>query len=132
MGYGGTNPPIGYDLMNDVGTEGYLIDQRGPHYFDVRAEAVYLSATKRSARTSTSRQQRRWSGPIVLSSVSSNTTDEPGFRIIGRYDICPLSVLEFGYMGIFDFEDEASFTDTDAAASLFSLFSEFGTDPTHA
>ena len=42
MGAGGTNPPVGYDLMNDVGIEGYMVDQRGPHYFDIRAEAVYL------------------------------------------------------------------------------------------
>ena len=40
MGCGGTDPPIGYDLMNDVGMEGDFHDQRGPHYFDIRAEAV--------------------------------------------------------------------------------------------
>ena len=46
MGAGGTDPPIGYDLMNDVGMEGDLVDQRGPHYFDIRAEAVYLHRDK--------------------------------------------------------------------------------------
>ena len=45
-GCGGTDPPIGYDLMNDVGMEGDLVDQRGPHYFDIRAEAVYLHRDK--------------------------------------------------------------------------------------
>ena len=43
---GGTDPPIGYDLMNDVGMEGDLADQRGPHYFDIRVEAVYLHRDK--------------------------------------------------------------------------------------
>ena len=46
MGAGGTDPPIGYDLMNDVGIEGNLVDQRGPHYFDIRAEAVFLQRDK--------------------------------------------------------------------------------------
>jgi hypothetical protein len=40
---------------------------------------------------------------------------------MGRYDICPLSVVEFGYMGIFDWEDKASVTDP--TNNLFSLFS---------
>src|SRR3972149_10968436 len=31
MGAGGTTPPVGYDLMNDAGAEGFLVDQRGPH-----------------------------------------------------------------------------------------------------
>ena len=44
MGAGGTNPPVGYDLMGDVGMEGYMVDQRGPHYFDLRVEAVYARA----------------------------------------------------------------------------------------
>ena len=39
MGAGGTDPPVGYDLMDDVGMEGFLVDQRGPHYFDARARS---------------------------------------------------------------------------------------------
>ncbi len=46
MGAGGTDPPVGYDLMSDVGIEGDLVDQRGPHYFDIRAEAVFLKRDK--------------------------------------------------------------------------------------
>jgi hypothetical protein len=44
-------------------------------------------------------------------------------------------VLEFGYMGIYDFESSASFTDPNpidpvaGTGNLFSLFSEFGTNP---
>lgn len=127
MGYGGTTPPVGYDLMNDVGTEGYLIDQRGPHYFDVRAEAVYLE------RDETFGEEIDFTvedvgGPVVLSSSDLEYDWEPGFRIVGRYDICPLSVLEFGYMGIYSFEDSATFVDQNDP-DLFSLFSEFGTNP---
>jgi hypothetical protein len=129
MGYGGTTPPIGYDLMNDVGVEGYLIDQRGPHYFDLRVEAVALERDE-TFGPDVDFTVEDVGGPVVLSSGDLEYDWEPGFRIIGRYDICPLSVFEFGYMGIFSFEDEASFTDSDPTVpDLFSLFSEFGTNP---
>ena len=110
MGAGGTSPPVGYDLMDDVGMEGYMVDQRGPHYFDLRVEAVYLE------RDETFGQNIDFTifnlgGPIVLSSSQLEYDEEPGFRVLGRFDLGPLSVLEFGYMGIYDFESSASFTD---------------------
>jgi hypothetical protein len=65
--------------------------------------------------------QEDLNGPIVLSSSDLEYDEEPGFRIIGRLDVGPLSVFEFGYMGIFSYEDEATFEDPDG--TLFSLFS---------
>lgn len=128
MGYGGTNPPIGYDLMNDVGVEGYQVDQRGPYYFDVRAEAVYLRRDDQNPFDETiDFTAEGQGGPIVLSSDQLEYDWEPGFRIIGRYDLCPLSVLEFGYMGIYSFEDSARYVDPNAP-DLFSLFSDFGNE----
>jgi hypothetical protein len=121
MGYGGTTPPVGYDMMNDVGVEGYQIDQRGPHYFDVRAEAVYLKREDDAFGPDVDFSQEDLNGPIVLSSSDLEYDEEPGFRIIGRLDVGPLSVFEFGYMGIFSYEDEATFEDPDG--TLFSLFS---------
>jgi hypothetical protein len=121
MGDGGTCPPAGYDMMNDVGVEGYQVDQRGPHYFDVRAEAVYLKREEDAFGPDVDFSQEDLNGPIVLSSSDLEYDEEPGFRIIGRMDIGPLSVIEFGYMGIFSYEDEASFDDPDG--TLFSLFS---------
>ena len=132
MGPGGTDPPVGYDLMNDVGMEGYMVDQRGPHYFDARVEAVTLTRDETFGRV-VDFTSLNVDGPIVLTSTQLDYDFETGFRALGRYDICPLSVLEFGYMGIYDFESEASFTDplpVDAdTGNLFSLFSEFGTNP---
>src|SRR5258708_2337999 len=53
---------------------------------------------------------------------------------MGRYDLCPLSVVEFGYMGIFNWSDSASVTSNNN--DLFSLFSRpfpelgpFGSSP---
>jgi hypothetical protein len=121
MGDGGTTPPVGYDLMNDAGIEGYLTDQRGPHYFDVRAEVVYLKRESDAFGPDVDFSQEDLGGPIVLSSGDLEYDEEPGFRIIGRYDICPLAVIEFGYMGIYSYEDAARFEDPDG--TLFSLFS---------
>jgi hypothetical protein len=134
MGAGGTNPPVGYDLMGDVGMAGYMVDQRGPHYFDIRAEAVMLERDETFGRD-IDFTIFNLNGPIVLSSNQLQYEEEPGFRVLGRFDLGPLSVLEFGYMGIYDFESSASFTDpmpvnpVTGEGNLFSLFSLFGTVP---
>ena len=121
MGCGGTDPPIGYDLMEDVGIEGDLVDQRGPHYFDIRIESVFLQRDK-SFDTPIDFTALNVGNVVVLSSSQLDIEDpELGFRAMGRYDLCPLSVVEFGYMGIFDWEDSASVTDP--TNNLFSLFS---------
>lgn len=134
MGCGGTDPPIGYDLMNDVGIEGDLVDQRGPHYFDIRVETVFMQRDK-SFDTNIDFTAQNVGGPVVLSSRQLDIEDVNwGFRAMGRYDICPLSVVEFGYTGIYNWNDKASFTDP--TNNLFSLFSRpapgtglFGTSP---
>jgi len=120
MGCGGTDPPVGYDLMNDVGVQGDLVDQRGPHYFDVRAEAVYLRRDVTFERD-IDFTALNVSNNVVLSSRDLDFNDRTGFRVIGRYDICPLAVVEFGYTGVFDFSD--SKTAVDPTNNLFSLFS---------
>ena len=74
---------------------------------------------------------------IVLSSNQLDFDDQGGFRVIGRYDICPLSVFEFGYTGVFGWEDSARFDDPGGApGNLFSLWSRpapgtdmFGVNP---
>ncbi|HEX3598693.1 MAG TPA: BBP7 family outer membrane beta-barrel protein [Lacipirellulaceae bacterium] len=134
MGCGGTDPPVGYDLMNDAGTEGDLTDQRGPHYFDVRAEGVWLHRDK-SFGDNVDFVGRNLSSTPLLSSNELDIKDQVGFRVLGRYDICPLAVVEFGYTGIFDFSDSATITDP-IPGNLFSLFSrpapetgQFGSTP---
>ncbi len=133
MGGGGTDPPIGYELMNDVGTEGNLVDQRGPHYFDVRAEAVWLRRDK-SFGDNIDMTSLNVGNTIVLSTDDLDIEDQVGFRVLGRYDIGPLSVVEFGYTGIFDYSDSA--TVNDQTGNLYSLFSrpapgvgQFGVNP---
>jgi hypothetical protein len=133
MGAGGTDPPIGYDLMNDVGIAGDLHDQRGPHYFDVRAEAVFMERDETFGQN-IDFTSLNVGNTIVLSSGQLEFDQEPGFRVVGRYDLGPLSVVEFGYMGIYSYESSA--TAIDPAGNLFSLFSRpapgvglFGVNP---
>ena len=135
MGAGGTDPPNGYDLMNDTGIEGNLVDQRGPHYFDIRVESVFLQRDK-SFEKNVDFTSLNVGGPVVLSSKDLDIENVNwGFRILGRYDICPLSVVEFGYTGIYNWNDKASVTDP--TNNLYSLFSRpapdtglFGISPT--
>jgi hypothetical protein len=114
--------------------EGFLIDQRGPHYFDVRAEAVYLTRDETFGENVIFTTENV-GNPITDPSIIRLFSDQldynwqPGFRVMGRIDVCPLAVVELGYTGIFDFEDSESFTDTTGGASLFSLFSNFGQPP---
>jgi len=116
--------------------EGDLVDQRGPHYWDVRAEAVFLN------RNETFSDQIDFTSlnvgnTIVLSSSQLDFDSQTGFRVLGRYDICPLAVFEFGYTGIFDYEASAEAVDPNGApGNLFSLFSrpapgqgQFGVNP---
>ncbi len=133
MGAGGTDPPIGYDLMSDTGMSGDLVDQRGPHYFDIRAESVVMSRDK-TFEKNIDFTAENVGNVVVLSSNMLSFGDNWGFRIMGRYDICPLSVVEFGYMGIFDWNSSAAVTDP--TNNLYSLFSrpapgtgQFGTSP---
>jgi hypothetical protein len=134
MGCGGTDPPVGYDLMNDAGTQGDLVDQRGPHYFDIRTEAVWLHRDK-SFGDNVDIAAQNVGNTVVLSTDQLDIKDQIGFRALGRYDICPLSVIEFGYTGIYDFSDDATATNT-VPGNLFSLFSRpapgtglFGVNP---
>jgi hypothetical protein len=133
MGYGGTCPPAGYDMMGDAAMSGYGMDQRGPHYFDVRGEFVYMTREAAFNREVAFTSLNIGDADIRLDSSQLQLDYEPGFRIMGRYDICPLSVVEFGYMGIYDWKAGESFTDPtpiDAdTGQLFSLFSEFGSNP---
>jgi Putative beta barrel porin-7 (BBP7) len=138
MGAGGTDPSVGYDLMDDTGIEGNLVDQRGPHYFDIRAETVFLQRDKSFGKDVQFSNVNFGINPDPTQRLSTNQLDieDPkwGFRIMGRYDICPLSVVEFGYTGIFDWGDRASLTSNNN--DLFSLFSRtapevgpFGSSP---
>ena len=136
MGCGGSDPAVGYDLMNDTGIEGDLHDQRGPHYWDFRAEAVFLNRDD-TFNDNIEFTSLNVGNTVVLSSNQLDFDSQTGFRVMGRYDICPLAVFEFGYTGIFDYEASAQALDPGGApGNLFSLFSrpapgtgQFGVNP---
>ncbi len=124
----GTNPPFPDDVENFSLLPPGRTEQAGPHYFDVRMEAIYMTRDE-TFRTPTDFTSLNVTGPIVLSSTQLDFDYEAGFRILGRYDLGPLSVLEFGYWGLEDLDANASFTDPDpvnqSTGNLFSLFTNF-------
>ncbi len=132
----GTYPPFDDGSMGSYGMDSVGMDQCGPHYFDFRAELVMLSRDASSFGQDiafTSLNIAGVGGPDVrLSSGQLDSSDTPGFRLLGRYDIGPLSVIEFGYMGLFE-ETSAQFVDPNPPSAnignLFSLFSNFGLNP---
>jgi hypothetical protein len=134
-GYGGTYRGVGYDLSNDVAVDCYGVDNRGPHFFDVRGEYVYMTRDESFGReTDFTVEAVTGVGDVVrLSSDQLDLDYEPGFRVVGRYDLGPMSVFEFGYMGIYDWKVGETYTDPDPVdadtGDLFSLFSNFGTTP---
>ena len=108
-------------------------EQCGPHYFDVRMEAVTMTRDE-AFRTPIDFTSNNVINPgnidpsqFVVRSDQLDFDYETGFRIIGRYDCGPLSVIEFGYWGIENLDSSASFTDPNPVdgdtGNLYSLFS---------
>ena len=133
-GYGG-----GYydDMQGGYGGVSFNTDQVGPHYFDASVEYVaYRRNDVFENNTALMSENFVGSGsPVttVLSTPSGDSDYESGFRVLGRYDIGPLSVLEFGFTGLFDMGETAGVVDTafvpGVGGNLFSLFTGFGATP---
>lgn len=134
--YAGGCPPAGYGngdgdgLYADFG--GYSMpDQVGPHYFDVAVEAVFLQNDD-AFEGVTPFASIGAAGPTALAPSANTDEFEPGWKIAGRYDVGPLSVLEATYSGLYDIGFSQTINSVDVAPGgvdfqLFSPFSEFGT-----
>ena len=112
------------------GTQGYGgaagFSQCGPHYFDVAADLMYMRR-ERTAEPLRDFTSLGIDGPRILSSNNTELDYEPGFRIVGRYDIGAVSLVEVAYFGTFDWSSSAQVES--ATGQLFSAFTAFGTDP---
>lgn len=130
----GTDPPFPDDVENYSMLPPGRTEQCGPHYWDVRMEAIVMTRDE-AFRTPVDFTSLNVAGPIVLSSNQLDFDWEAGFRIMGRYDCGPLSVIEFGYWGLENLDASASFTDPNpvdpdtGTGNLYSLFSDFVRDP---
>lgn len=122
----GTEPPFEDGLENFSLLPPGRTEQCGPHYFDVRMEAIVMTREE-AFRTPVDFSSLNVAGPIVLSSTQLDFEYEGGFRILGRYDVGPLSVIEFGYWGLENLNSQAQFVNPDA--DTFSLFTDFVRDP---
>ncbi len=131
-GYGGSYA----DMPGAYGGVSFNTDQVGPHYFDVSVEYVSMKRDNGFNNASVLVANNFGGGNIVpiLSTSSVSDEFEPGFRILGRYDVGPLAVLEFGYTGLYDMGGSQSAVDPSAdpatgLGNFFSLFTAFGTTP---
>jgi hypothetical protein len=132
----GTCPPFPDDVENYSMLPPGRTEQCGPHYWDVRMEAIMMTRDE-AFRQNVEFTRLGFSPPeqLVLSSQELDFDWEAGFRIMGRYDCGPLSVIEFGYWGLQNLDASASFTDPTPdpqnpnTGSLYSLFSDYVRDP---
>ncbi len=132
--YGG----VGYGLENGYGDAfegGYPMDQCGPHYFDVGVEYLSYSRDETTGNIGALSTLNRIA-PTVLSGGSVSEEDGPGFRLTGRYDVGPLSVLEVTYSAVYDMDGSATVVDPNPTivggvpiGDLFTVYTTFGTVP---
>ncbi len=96
-----------------------------PRWFDFDAEIMLLK------RENVSRQiayaSNGIAGPTVLSTDNLDFGTAPGFRITGNYLLGPGTNLEASYFGSFNWSTAAAVTSGNN--SLYSLLSDFGTNP---
>lgn len=135
----GTCPPFPDDVENYSMLPPGRTEQCGPHYFDVRMEAVTMTRDE-AFRTPINFTSLNAIDPnmidpsqFVLRSDQLGFDYTTGFRILGRYDCGPLSVIEFGYWGIENLDSSASVTDPNPVdgntGNLYSLYSYYGNTP---
>ncbi|MEN1679915.1 MAG: hypothetical protein AAGJ46_09995 [Planctomycetota bacterium] len=128
-GYGGGGA---YD--GAYGAPSYATDSAGLRYFDVACEFVSYTRDdifkNRVDFTSLGFTTDGTPPNIIMSSDDVSLGYEPGFRLTGRYDVGALSVLEIGYMGIFDMTSStqvrATTPSSQITGNLFSPFTNFG------
>jgi hypothetical protein len=121
--YGTGYPDPSLDLY---GMPNYAVDQSGPHYFDFSVEALYWARVD-TAEPDLPFVTQGIGGDVMLSTSDLSFDEEAGVRLVGRYDIGPVSMIEVGYSGLYEWSDRAEFQSD--ALDLFTPYSDFGEDP---
>ncbi len=114
---------IGDPSLDAYGSPNVGVDQNGPHYFDFSAEALYWQK-ERSGDPSVDFVKAGINGPTVIGTDNLDFNKEAGMRLIGRYDVGALTLLEVGYSGLFEWGSVQQVND--AGGIFFTPFSNFG------
>lgn len=122
--YGGGGYPD--PSMDIYGMPNYATDQCGPHYFDFSVEALYWKRAD-TAEPDLAFATQGLGGDVVLSTADLSFDEEAGVRLVGRYDIGALSMIEISYAGLYEWGDRATFQN--GLFDLFSPYSDFGMNP---
>jgi hypothetical protein len=94
-------------------------------WFDFHAEWMYLYRDDVGDRIDIASDGVL--GPVVLDTDDMDFDPSSGFRVTWAYLIGPGTNLELGYFGTFNWDAAAAATSSQN--NLFSVFSEFGSDP---
>ncbi len=94
-----------------------------PRWFDVHAEWLFW---QRDYSDSQAFSSRGILGPTVLDANQLDFSEESGFRVTGAYLVGPATALEATYFGTLNWASSAQVT---GDGDLFSVFSDFGSDP---
>ena len=95
-------------------------------WFDIHAEAMILTREE-VARNQIDFASFTVGGPTVLDTEDLDFNEEAGFRVVAAMQVGPGSSIEGNYFGTHNWSDSAVVVD--ATDSLFSPFSDFGTNP---
>jgi hypothetical protein len=100
-------------------------------WFDVAMDAMYLERDNRTADIVLATFGQGGVNGIALRTGQLEFDSEISFRFTGQTQIGPASSLEFTYYGLFYYDDEAVATRLGPLATdgLYSVLSDFGTDP---
>ncbi|MGI9457351.1 MAG: hypothetical protein ACR2NU_12375 [Aeoliella sp.] len=112
------DPSVDVYGMPNVG-----VDQCGPHYFDFSAEFLFWQK-ERSGDPRVDFVKEGINGPTVIGTNNVDFEEEPGLRLIGRYDLGALTFVEIGYSGLFEWGNAAQVNDANGV--FFTPFSNFG------
>ncbi|MCA9205573.1 MAG: BBP7 family outer membrane beta-barrel protein, partial [Planctomycetales bacterium] len=105
-------------------SEGGCCAQR---YFDVHVEALQLRREEVSRFVPFTAQGLANPPNIVLSTNDLDFDDEIALRFTGALQIGPGTTFELGYLGLAEYQASAQVTDPNGF--LFSVISDFGTNP---
>ena len=95
-----------------------------PRWFDVQADWLFWD---RDFGDSLAVSSDNRLGPTALSTDDLEIKEESGFRVTGAYLVAPATALEASYFGGFNWASSAIVSSP--TRQLFSVFSDFGSDP---
>ncbi|HUG71231.1 MAG TPA: hypothetical protein VMM76_26005 [Pirellulaceae bacterium] len=101
--------------------------QCAPRLYDITMDGIYLSRDKASRTVDFASDGIN--GDIILSTDDLDFDDDLGFRLTASKQIFAGATLEFTYLGLLDWSAAAVNRPAEFEDDIFSVLSDFGTNP---